>query len=742
MNRLATLLLNHPGRIALGIAFLTVVALIGCLRVTTEPSNDSLFLRNSQAYQVYQTFRTAFGSDKTILVALHDPAQSLLEARGLEAIRTLTQELAQVPEISSVTSLTTAQDLTRLKITPFGIAAPLLIETDNLQAEHQQTIRASHLVIGTLLSSDLHTASILVTPAEDALDPARQPEWLADFRTRVHRHAIQGRQTYIAGTAIESHDVASYLQRDQRLTIPLVFIILLGVTYGLYRQLRLTLIPLACVLIALSWTMGVVGFSGRPLNLITSLLSPVVMVVSVSAAIHLLNAFLAAVASGCHAAEAVTHSLRQVGTACLLTAATTMMGFASLFVSPVPAVKEFAAFAGIGVGFSFIITITVVPLLLRNIDNAQPMPSLPSPQTQLAHHLVRCFRWTISHRLVVGGITLIVLALALSGLPRLSEGTDIVRALTPTAPLRISTEFIDQHLTGVNSLELMLDLPKSGVDPAFIRQTLHFSDWLNKQATVSTVHSAWELFRDVPATYLVDDTQLQIMATLLPLSLPLDQWLNAELNVLRISVRLHAMASDRVLTLAHEIDQQAQQHGLSIQISGATYLLAQMSRTLVLTQLRSLLLAIVLILGSVILVLRSLKLGLLAAIPNLLPLLVIFGLMGWAGIMLSTATTMIASVALGLIVDDTIHLLYRYRENTQTGLLVTPAMKQAISQTGPSLVITTLILTLGFWAGLIGSFKPTISFAFLTGLTMIIALLADLIVLPAALCRPLPGQNT
>jgi predicted RND superfamily exporter protein len=187
------------------------------------------------------------------------------------------------------------------------------------------------------------------------------------------------------------------------------------------------------------------------------------------------------------------------------------------------------------------------------------------------------------------------------------------------------------------------------------------------------------------------------------------------------------------VAVARNITRHAEQTDLDVKLTGANYLLALMSRTLVLTQIRSLLIAIILILSCIALTLRSGKLGLIAAIPNLVPLLILFGLMGWGGVMLSTATTMIASVALGLIVDDTIHLLYGYRRATQTGLTSPQALQHAIRHTGPALVITTLILTLGFWAGLVGSFKPTVSFAFLTGLTMLTALLADLLVLPAIL---------
>ncbi len=733
MKHFAYALTHRPGFIVLGLAVLTVVALVGTLRVTLEPSNERLFLRQSDAFRVYQDFRALFGSDETILVALHDPTQPLVQPEGLAAIRVLTQALADVPHVDAVLSLTTAQDLARLDIIPFGLAAPPLIADDTLSAAQIASIRSNDLIIGTLLSADLHTAGLLITPDETTLSAAARQAWITTLRAEVTRHAMHGRQTYIAGTPLERHDVGGYLQRDQQRTIPLVFLILLVMTYSLYRNLRLALIPLGCVLLALCWTMGMVGFTGLPLNLITALLPPVMMVVSVSAAIHLLNPFLAARSAGMHGTDAVRQAIQDVGMACFLTALTTMLGFFSLLVSPVPAVREFALFAGIGVLLAFIITMTAVPLALLWLGNMAP-ERLQSPlQGHLDRLLDRCQRWGSTRRRTVCGGTLLILLLLLPGILRLSEGTDIVRALKPGAPLRVSTEFIDQHLTGVNSLELLVTMPDTEVKPAFIRQVLTFSHWLRTQPHVTAVHSPWEPLRGARADLLARDQQLRILAALLPLTLPLEHWINVDAKRLRISIRVKAINSDPFLSLAQNAARQADRSHLSIKLTGANYLLAQMSRTLVHTQIRSLSLAILLILGSIALAMRSWKMGLLAAIPNVLPPLMIFGLMGWCGIMLSTATTMIASVALGLIVDDTIHLLYRYSHATQAGFSPSQAIAHAVHHTGRALIITTLILTLGFWAGLIGSFKPTISFSFLTGLTMVLALFADLLVLPATL---------
>jgi predicted RND superfamily exporter protein len=730
------MLTRWPRAIALVLGALTVLSLFGVIRLRLDPSNDRLFLRHTASYRLYQRFLAHFGPDETILVALHDPDRSVLTPAGLEAVRQLTRELAQLPQVASVLSLTTARDMTRLSLTPYGLAVPRLIDQDEPPSQDRMAaIRANALVTGLLLSSDLHTAGLLVTPDEAMASSQSREAWMTAVRNVAARHATHGRQTYVAGTPIERSDVTHYLERDQQRIMPLVFVVLTILTWGFYRTLRLALVPLACVLLSLAWTMGLVGFAGVALNLITSLLPPVVMVVSVSVSIHLINHFRTALAAGLRGAEAIEHTLHHVGTACLLTSLTTALGFFSLLVSPVPAVQQFALFAGTGVLWSFVVAVTGVPLALLYIDSNTWKHSAQDSPGIVERFLAWLIDWIAAHRGLIFAGSLAGLLLSLPGLWHLHEGTDIVRALRPGAPLRVSTEFIDQHLTGVNSLELMLEVPETAqfTSPVFIRRVLAFAQQMRNLPDVTMVYSPWEPLRSAPRHLLEQDDRLTVLATLLPLAVPMDAWLDPSGKVLRLSLRVRAMRSDRLLALAARVRQQADQAALQIHVTGQNYLLAQMSRTLVRTQVQSFAVAVVLILGSIALALRSWRLGLLAAIPNLLPPVMIFGAMGWWGIPLSAATTMIASVALGLIVDDTIHLLYRYTWERRIGYDAVTALRSTLQHTGRALVFTTLILTCGFWTGLLGSFKPTVHFSFLVGCTMVLALLADLLTAPAAI---------
>jgi predicted RND superfamily exporter protein len=725
---------RRPLLVMVVLVVFTALALLGIRRLTIDPSNERLLLRHSDAYRIYQRFLTTFGSDETILVALHDPTRSLLSPPGLAAIRALTHALATTPHVSTVTSLTTIPDVSRLDL--LDLTAPPLIAGEMLSDTDIASMRHNDLIIGSLLAADLHTAGFLIVPDTAIHDqPETRHTWIATVRAVAAQHATAGRRTYVGGTPLERHDVTAYLQRDQQRIVPVVFGLLVGLTCLLYRVKRLALIPLGCVILSLTWAMGVVGFTDTPLHLITSLLPPVIMVVSVSTAIHLLNHCSAALLEGLPLADAIEQAMRRVGIACGLTSLTTALGFFSLLVSPVPAVREFAGFAGCGVLLSLLAAFLFVPWGLSRLGAFRPERLRHLHTSWLTRRLSGLTDWIATRRRVVFLGTAIALIGLLPGMWYLHEGTDIVRALPPHAPLRVSTEFLDQHLTGTNALEILIRLPGRGkrFDAPIVRQVLEFAQWLRQQPGITSVQSPWEPLRLVPAEVRTDDTQFSHLATLMPLQSPLRSWLHTTTRTLRLSAQVRAMESNRFLALAQHVQEHAAQVSLSIEITGTNYLLALMSRQLVTTQVYSVGLAVVLILGCITLALRSWQLGLLAAIPNVLPPLMIFGLMGWSDIPLSTATTMIASVALGLIVDDTIHLLYRYRHERQAGHVTTEALRATVRETGRALIFTTLILTLGFWAGILGSFQPTVFFSFLTGLTMVLALLADLLLAPALL---------
>jgi len=292
--------------------------------------------------------------------------------------------------------------------------------------------------------------------------------------------------------------------------------------------------------------MGVVGWVGIPLNVITALLPAVILVVSVSGVIHLVNQFIDEVDVGTDAVEAIAEAVSQVGMACGLTAWTTALGFLSLPVLQAPAIQEFGLFAALGVGLAWVATMTCAPIALLWLGRVAPARLRHLKEGRLEHGLGRLAWWVARHRGQVFAVCGLLLLVMVPGIGQITEGTDIVRALKQDAPLRVSSEFIDQHLTGVHSLEVLVQTAGGGesIPPAAIRQVLAFSHWLRAQPGVTAVLSPWEPLRGVRAELLADDNQLTVLATLLPLGFPLAAWLDAPHNTVRISARVTAGDSE------------------------------------------------------------------------------------------------------------------------------------------------------------------------------------------------------
>src|SRR5262245_26557817 len=376
---------------------------------------------------------------------------------------------------------------------------------------------------------------------------------------------------------------------------------------------------------------------------------------------------------------------------------------------------------------------TCAPIALLWMGRIAPARLRHLKTGRLEDGLGRLAGWVARHRGQVFAVCGLLLLVMGPGIGQITEGTDMVRALKQDAPLRVSSEFIEQHLTGVHSLEVLVQLAtgEATIPPAAIRQILAFSHWLRAQPGVTAVLSPWEPLRGVRAELLADDQHLTVLATLLPLGFPLAAGLDAPHRTVRLSARVTAGNSEALLALAQRVRDEAARVALPVQVTGSTYVLAQMSRALVHNQLSSLLTAVVLIFGSIALTLRSWKMGVMAAVPNLLPTVMLFGLMGWCGIALAPATTMIAGIALGLFVDGTIYVLAWDARAKQAGRTTLWALEESLRRNGRAVIFTSLILALGFWSGLVGSFKPTLYFSFLMGLTLLFDLLADLLVTPA-----------
>jgi len=511
------------------------------------------------------------------------------------------------------------------------------------------------------------------------------------------------------------------------------------------RQVAGVLLPLLVTGVTAVITLGLYAALGYQVNVITSLLPPLLLVLSTTTAIHIFQEWMALAARVPDTIERLRGILRFFAVPCFMTSLTTAIGLGSLVVSDIPAVRLFGAFGAFGIMLSFALNFTLMPALLSLFDP----PAAPRRRAGLATEgaLIAAARFAVRRpglTLLAAGVPTV---LALAGLPMIQNNTDLVRYLREDEPLVRDTRVIDQSLGGANAIELVIERsdgrPLTGIDD--VSRLDAFVEKVRRLPGVTGVLSPTDLLKQLHRaenrlarlSLPEDGEQLAELFDLLDAAedkRDVRRVMTLDARRMRVAVRLHAIGTYEAAVLLERIAE-ARRAALGAPYvmtpTGAFFKITIDSNRLVAGQVRSFGLALALVLLVIGLMLRSWKLLVAAILPNVVPILWTMGTMGWLGIDLSTATTMVASVVLGIAVDDAIHYLARFRREYSGDLEGAVLRTSAI--TGRVLTITTVVLTMGFWVGTLSSFKPTIYFSLLSGVTMVTALVCTITLLPACL---------
>ena len=702
---------------------LTGTAIYPALHVNIENDNSSMVSHDKVLQQNYNIFRDNFGNDELLIIALTAP--DLLSPEKIRRVQNIRADLTGINGVISVT-------------TPFLPQTPSVIMSPFSPAFQPLANPESVLLpLPMLLSPDRETALILVDLSADIDQQQLALTTIEDLVDKVHADL----DLRLSGIPLQKLTVSRLIQRDQLVTIPLAVVILSLLLLFFFRRWCGLLLPLAVMAISLCWTIALYSLSGFALNTITALLPPVVMVLSVTTTVHLYNSWLR---GNPLTNDRNQHIIRVVTTLfrpCLFTTLTTAMGLASLLLSNIPAVRLFGGFAATGICLSFVVSFLLVPIVLSFLP--QPIPQQGATSSTFHQILTKLADLSINRPGMALLAALASVLFAVSGIPQISINTDLIRFLKADQQLFRDAMHIDRTFGGVNRIEFMLErtdgLPLTQSQD--LQQLIIFQHGLAALPQVTGTDSLLSLLAQqttsADMTFSPDDLA-QITRRLRTAqdyeSSIFARFSSPDQTRLRLSVRTPVLGTADLATLIKDIEDLADLglgHLYTLTPTGEAYQLAIDSNQLVRNLISSFSLSLVMILTAILVMFRSLKLLIVALIPNLIPLLWTFGLMGFLGIDLSTGTAMIAAVAIGLTVDSTIHYLAEFqREKTDD---IKAAIRRTTTTTGQALSISALVLFCGFAAGGASSFLPTVYFSLLTGTTMLGALLCDLIVLPAGL---------
>lgn len=563
------------------------------------------------------------------------------------------------------------------------------------------------------LSADGRTAGLLITLRSDQ-GRADRLALLTALRTEASSR-IDG-TVRIVGLPLLKERVARYIAKDQSTIIPLSVIVMMLMLALLFRRTAGVVLPMLVVGMSLVTTLGLYAACGLELNSITSLLPPVVIVLSVSVAVHLLDAWNHAVNAGLRGDAAVRCAVNNVWKPCVFTAAMTAVGLLSLCFSPVPAVQLFGLFAAVGVLLSVCFGFTILPTAL----SWTPARTTADHQTRMHRFLLLLAAWPARYPRTILLLAALMTALSTWAGTTIENNTDLIRFFKPSDPVYIAHADVNRTLGSVRSLNLLMQhadgrpfSPQSDLEPlkAFTARIGQIPNVVRIDSIADFPPDAAAVPPELRQRFITNDGKT----------------VQAEVHLGDIGSARASAIAEQILTLSET----TLGAGWIVQPTGDYYQVVRDSNQLVATLLKSFAISLAVVMGSTCLLFRSPHVLIPAFIPNILPVIWGAGLMGLLRIDLSTGTAMVAAVVIGLAVDDTIHYLHHFQAFRH--LPIREAARSTTLRIGRALTASSIVLAGGFWMGAFGSFIPTNTFALLTGCMMVSALFCDLLVLPAYL---------
>jgi uncharacterized protein len=735
-------------------AFIVIVALAFAPRANiTHIDNDitAWFAKDDPVYRDYERFRDEFGGSRTLIIALKaDSADRLFSQPTLDFIRQATGDIERVDTVERVASLATATTVDATSgAGEAGLDVRRLIEPGGSQvpAEVRRRAMKDDLIRGDLVSDSGAVTAIVVSFDESRIDAVRGGV-IQRIHDLVDPGLPAGVKAYYNGSLEISETYNRITLDNQRTFTPPIFLITLAAVFLAFRSWRKMILTIVAVGISVLWTLGLFSLMGYSYNVLSSMLIPLIVVLAIADDVHIMQHWDEERRHK-SAEETFKATVAHLATPLFCASATTALGMASLATSNVVAVRSFGVGSAVGIMVDFMISLVFVPTLL---SLTKPEVKEPVHEKYLVSSMRRIAAFSTRRPRLVLAVSAALALVAMAGIRDLRVDTNHISFFSANHPLGQSARVIDDELSGVYSFQILLEGPAESLGtPENLQRMDRLENELRKLTNVKKVRSVADYVRRVnrelhdgdPAAAIVPSDPATVAQELFVFTLgaegrrELERVVASDYSRAQIDVKLKSMDSYGVLDMIEQSDALGAEifkgSGITATPTGSGRLFSTLDHYLVASQISSFGTAFITVFAVIFVIFRSVRFGFLTIAPNLLPVLAVLGVMGFLGISMNIATVMVASVALGIVDDDTIHFINRYRREVAAGAATDEAIEIATVHEGRASLTTAVINSLAFGVLLLSEYKPTAWFGGLLALTMVVAFLAEVFILPATI---------
>ncbi len=723
--------IRHPWLMLILISLITLLFATKLPELRFQTSIYDLAIEDLPESVYYRQFKKVFGSEEMILVAAK--ADNIFAPKTFERLGAMGEAISKIPGVSRVLSLP-------------GIKKDMDLTARWTPEEFKDIIAPIALFKRNFLSEDRKTTVLSVI-----LDDIRDKTPVIQGIEQILEKETEALSLYQIGMPLVSRALADYTQSDFLKLPPVTFVIMALVLLFLFRDLRSVLIPTGSVLFALVWTFGMMAWTGTPLSLLTMIVPIFLIAVGTAYCMYILSAYRSEAEFSDSSKEAVYACFIHVRFPTVLAVITTIMGLGSLMLNRIHSIQAFAAFSCVGLLSMLVMMLYAVPAALAVLPMPKSAKADPNMGGPINAFLKKIIYLNIKRRKWVLAAVLMVSLIAGFGIIRIHLETNPVGFFKKNTPISRHFEDISKQTSGSFPVNVVLNARTEGYfeDPVHLSQIEQIQDFLNTldgvDKTVSLVDflklTNYATGQYQKTSYALPEEPFEVRMLINSYKTMLGQemfhrFMDPGLKQANILLRTHIAGSRDFLALKQKIGDFLKEHfgeEFDAHVTGFGIVISQSSQLLTEGLVKSLTLTLVLIIAAMSLLFFSAKVGFLAIIPNLFPIVISFGLMGWLGIELSVATSLIASIAIGLAVDDTIHYLVRYNHEFKKDLDKDRALQDTIYGVGRPIIFTTLAISLGFSVLIFSHFKPTAVFGLLMVATMVASLGGALLILPSVM---------
>ena len=702
----------------------------------------------------FETFQQTYTKNDNFLFVVQ-PADGKVFSPGVAAaIERLTEEAWKIPYAIRVDSISNFQHT--WSVEDDLIVEDLIENGQSLDAEALAQKRAvalaEPLLLDNLIAADAQTTGVNVVLQYPELNIQEVPEAVAVARAIAEQIRAENPDLTVAisGISMLNNTFAESGLRDLGTLVPLMYGALLFLMLVTLRTVSGTIATLFVILFSSMTAMGAAGYMGVLLTPVSMVAPTIILTLAIADSVHILISMREAMRDGMTKVEAIVEAIRINFLAVTITSITTVVGFMALNFSDSPPFNHLGNMTAIGIVAAWLVSVTFLPAVMSLLPMRHRAGSgtlfSSALMERIADFVIARFR---SILIVTGTATVVLTALV----PTIDLDDSWTKYFDRSIQFRQDTDFAMENLGGLYPIEF--SVPSTGPggvsEPEFLKTLDAFTEWLRAHPDVTHVYSLSDIMKrlnknmhgDDPAYYRVpEDRELGAQYLLLyELSLPFGLDLNDRINIDKSATRVTATMGDVSTVETRELIDDAQAwlrenapEYMWNSPTGATVMFSYIAKRNIDSMLQGNAIAVALIMLIMMLALRSFRLGALSLIPNAIPILITFGL--WAALVgiVGLAAATVTATSLGIIVDNTVHLLTKYQRGIrEKGLEVPDAIRYAFRMVGTAVAANALILTLGFAVLALSTFKINAEMGLLTAMAVVVALIIDFLLLPALL---------